>query len=409
VCCFTAFQIPFIERRVFPKELAGPGYEQDIPIYPESELPELIQRFEVDFVFLAYSDLSHGEVMHRACRVQAAGASFALLGPRHTELRSHLPVVAVTAVRTGAGKSPVSRAIARDLAKQGLRVGILRHPMPYGDLRKQAVQRFATFEDLDRHECTIEEREEYAPYVEQGLTVYAGVDYAAILEQAEAESDVILWDGGNNDRSFLRADLHIVVADALRPGHEASYYPGETNLRRAHLVVITKVGAAPSTAVEEIGRNVEQWAPGADIIHADLDLAVDSPERIGGRRVLVVEDGPTLTHGGMASGAGLVAAERFGAGEVIDPRPHAVGTVAEAYTRFPHLGPVLPALGYSQDQRAELARTIEHARPDVVVDASPAGLERLVALAVPFCRVRYELAPVRGPDLGQKVRQAVCG
>lgn len=398
VVAFTAEQIPFISERSFPRELAGPAYAEDIPIHDEEELVRLIREHRIDFVFLSYSDLAHEDVMHRASVVQAAGASFALLGPEHTQLRSTLPVLAVTAVRTGAGKSPLSQAIAARLTGAGRRVGVLRHPMPYGDLRRQGVQRFATTDDLDRHECTVEEREEYEPYVERGLVLYAGVDYRAILERAEAESDVILWDGGNNDVAFVRPDLHLVIVDALRPGHEVAYYPGETNLRRADVVVINKVDGATADALRTVRRNVARAAPGADVVEAALVVTSEDDDAIRGRRVLVVEDGPTTTHGGMPSGAGLLAAERAGA-TVLDPRPFAVGTVADAYRDYPHLGPVLPALGYSETQRSELAATIRRAEPEVVVDGSPARLDRLLRLEVPVVRVRYRFAQRSGPDL----------
>jgi len=406
VVAFTAAQIPFIERRSFPRELAGPAYEADIPIHLEAELPRLVREHEVDFVFLAYSDLAHEEVMHKASIAQAAGAGFALLGPRHTQLRSSRPVVSVTAVRTGAGKSPLTQAIARHLVGRGVRTAVLRHPMPYGDLRRQAVQRFATEADLTRAECTIEEREEYEPYVEAGLVVFAGVDYRAVLAAAEREAEAVLWDGGNNDYPFLRPDLSIVVADALRPGHEASYYPGETNLRMADVVVVNKVSGATPEALALVRRNVNELAPGATVVESDLSITVEDAERIRGRRVLVVEDGPTVTHGGMAHGAGLVAARRHGA-EVIDPRPFAVGTVAEAYRRYTHIGPVLPALGYSEAQRHELEETVRRSGADLVLDASPARLDRFLELRVPVVRVRYAFEQRSGPPLLGLVAAAV--
>jgi predicted GTPase len=399
VVAFTAAQIPFIEARAFPRELAGPRYPSDIPIHPESELPRLIRELTADFVFLAYSDLSYAEVMHKASLVQAEGAGFALLGPRQTQLVSARPVISVTAVRTGAGKSPIAQAVARDLASRGVRAAVLRHPMPYGDLRRQAVQRFADEADLARADCTIEEREEYEPYVEAGLVVFAGVDYRAILAAAEREAEVILWDGGNNDYAFVRPDLSIVVADALRPGHETSFHPGETNVRMADVVVVSKVSGAPAEAVAAVRRSVQLLAPRAHLVEADLAIAVERPERIAGRRVLVVEDGPTVTHGGMSHGAGLVAARRCGAAEVIDPRPFAVGTIAEAYARYPHMGPILPALGYSSEQRAELVETIARSRPDLVLDASPSRLERFLDLRVPVVRVGYRFEQLSGPPL----------
>jgi predicted GTPase len=407
VVAFTAAQIPFIERRVFPRELAGPGYPEDVPIHPESELPRLVRALEVDLVFLAYSDLPHEEVMHRASLVQAAGAGFVLLGPRQTQLRSRRPVVTVTAVRTGAGKSPITHALATGLAGRGLRPAVLRHPMPYGDLRRQAVQRFASEADLEREACTIEEREEYQPYLEAGLAVFAGVDTRAVLAAAEGEADLLLWDGGNNDMPFLRPDLSIVVADALRPGHETAYYPGETNLRSADVVVVTKVSGAAPGAVETVRRHAAALAPGAPVLEADLEIAVDRPALVAGRRVLVVEDGPTLTHGGMAFGAGTVAARQCGARETVDPRPHAVGSIAEAFAAHPQIGPVLPALGYSASQRRELAETIARCQAEAIVDASPSRLDRFLELPAPAVRVRYRFAQRSGPPLLDLVLAAV--
>jgi len=408
VVAFTAAQIPFIDRRSFPCELAGPGYREDLPIFLEGELPRLVRELDVDFVFLAYSDLSHEEVMHKASLVQSTGAGFALLGPRQTQLQSRLPVVSVTAVRTGAGKSPLTQHIARHLAARRTRVAVLRHPMPYGNLKLQAVQRFASEEEMVRAECTIEEREEYEPYVEAGLAVFAGVDYARVLAAAEAEADVVLWDGGNNDYPFLRPDLSIVVADALRPGHEAAYYPGETNVRMADAVVIGKVSGAAPGAVETVRRNVASLAPRAALIEADLVVAIEPPGAIEGKRVLVVEDGPTVTHGGMAYGAGMVAARAGGAREVLDPRPFAVGTIAAAYRSYPHLGAVLPALGYSEAQRRELLLTIAKSGAEVLVDASPARLGRFLDLPIPTARVRYRFAQRTGPRIEDLVDAAVA-
>ncbi len=399
VVAITAAQIPFIAARAFPRELAGPAYDADIPISDESELVRLIGEHRADFVFLSYSDLSHLEVMHKASIVEAAGASFVLLGPRHTQLRSSKPVVAVTASRTGAGKSPITQSLAAHLRSVGHHVGVLRHPMPYGELRAQVVQRFATMADLDRHHCTIEEREEYAPYVAMKLPIYAGVDYAKVLAAAEVEADVILWDGGNNDTPFLRPDLWITVVDALRPGHELAYHPGETNLRAAHIVVISKVGMARPEDVAIVEANVRSANPSAPILHVDLRVRAEPEGAIAGRRVLVVEDGPTVTHGGMSFGAGTVAAREGGAAELIDPRPFAVGTIAEAFTHSPHLGAVLPALGYSEAQRRELAETIIRAAPDLVVDGSPAGVVEMLGLALPCVRARYTVEQVRGPAL----------
>ncbi|MCB9593220.1 MAG: tetraacyldisaccharide 4'-kinase [Sandaracinaceae bacterium] len=399
VVCFTAEQIPFIDARTFPASLAGPHYPEGIPIEPESELARLIVEHDVDYVFLSYSDLPHEEVMHKASIAQAAGASFALLGPKHTQIRSSKPVVSVTAARTGSGKSPLSQAIARRLADRGVRAAVLRHPMPYGDLAKQAVQRFATAADLDAHECTIEEREEYEPYLDLGLVVWAGVDYPSILAAAEQEADLILWDGGNNDTSFVKADLSIVVLDALRPGHETRYYPGETNLRVADLLVLSKAAQATPEALAALRATAARTNPDAGIVEADLVVHAEPEGVIAGKRVLVVEDGPTITHGGMPSGAGLLAATAGGAAEILDPRPFAVGTIAKAYAAYPHIGPVLPALGYSDAQRHELEATIAAAAPDLVVDGSPAHLDRLLRLEVPVVQVRYRFEARSGPDL----------
>jgi len=397
--CFTATQIPFIEQRAFPKELAGPGYPKDIPIHLEAELPALIARYRADFVFHAYSDLAHEQVMHAASVAQAAGASFALLGPEHTQLVSARPVIAVLGVRTGAGKSPLTLALTKHLKAQGLRPAVLRHPMPYGDLVKQRVQKFDSEAALVAHECTIEEREEYEPYVEAGLTIWAGVDYEAILREAERDADVVLWDGGNNDFSFLKADLTITVVDALRPGHEAAYYPGETNVRRADVLVLNKVAMARPEALAAVRKNLAALNPKAVVVESDLEVTLEPRDGAHGQRVLVVEDGPTLTHGGMAFGAGVVAARQSGAKDLIDPRPFAVGTIAEAFQKFPHLGPLLPALGYSEAQRRELEETMRRAKPDVIVDASPARLERFLKLPAPSARVRYRWVQRGGPSL----------
>lgn len=401
VVAFTATQIPFIAARAFPRALAGPHYAADIPIHPEADLPALIREHAIDWVFLAYSDLRHEDVMHKASLVQALGASFALLGPRATELVSTRPVVAVVASRTGAGKSPLSQWLARGLAAHGLRVGILRHPMPYGDLAAQAVQRFASLADLDRQHCTIEEREEYTPYVEAGMVVHAGVDYARVLAAAEREADVVLWDGGNNDGPFIVPDCLVCVVDALRPGHETTYYPGETNLRRADVVVLSKTGGAARDVLDALRATVETINPTAAIVESDLVITVDDPAAITGRRVLVVEDGPTLTHGGMRFGAGLLAAQRHGAAALVDPRPYAIGTIADALRAWPALEPVLPALGYSASQLDDLAATIAAAARDaeVLVDASPGCVSRLLDLPLPAVRVRYGFTALSGPPL----------
>ena len=398
VVAFAATQIPFIENRVFPRKLAGSLYDADIPIYSANELASLISRLRIDLVFLAYSDLAHEEVMHVASLVQACGAGFALLGPRLTQLQSRLPVISVTAVRTGAGKSPLSQALAREMIARRYRVAVLRHPMPYGNLVEQRALRYASEADLEQYRCTIEEREEYEPYVEQGIAVFAGIDYRTLLAQAEQESDVIIWDGGNNDYPFVRPDLSIVVLDALRPGHETSYYPGETNLRSADVLVLNKVSHAAPEAIALVRRHAAELNPGATLIESDLVVSLESSISLAGRRVMVVEDGPTLTHGGMAYGAGIVAA-RAAKAVIIDPRSFAVGTIAEAYANYPHIGPVLPALGYSDAQRAELKKTIEASNAEVVVDASPARLKRVLQLDIPVVRVRYRFEQRSGPSI----------
>lgn len=407
VVAFTAAQIPFIERRVFPRELAGPLYDADIPIHPEDELDALITRLGVDLVFLAYSDLAHAEVMHKASLAQADGAGFALLGPKLTQLGSRLPVVTITAVRTGAGKSPIAQAVARALAARGRRVAILRHPMPYGNLLEQRAMRYATAADLDRYRCTLEEREEYQPYLDSGLTVFAGVDYRAILDQAERDADVILWDGGNNDYPFIRPDLSIVVLDALRAGHETAYYPGETNLRAADVLVLNKVSSASPEARALVRRNAAEFNPRATLIEADLEVTIEPEGTIAGKRVVVIEDGPTLTHGGMAYGAGTVAALAAGA-IITDPRGFAVGTIAEAYVKYPHLAKVVPALGYSASQLAELAETLRRSGADAILDASPARLDRVLHLDIPIVKVRYRFVQKSGPSIFAIVEQAVA-
>jgi predicted GTPase len=404
VRAFTATQIPFIEKRSYPAALAGPGYTDDIPIHDERELAALIPRLAIDFVFFAYSDISHREVMHRASLVQAAGASFVLLGPGQTMLESRSKVVAITATRTGAGKSPLTQWLAASFVREGVSVAVLRHPMPYGNLEKQAVQRFATPEDLDRYQCTIEEREEYEPYVRQGLVIYAGVDYRAILEAAEQEAELILWDGGNNDFSFIRPDLSIVVSDALRAGHGLDYYPGETNLRGADILVINKVSGAGQEAIDRIRALRDALNPDAEILTADLEVSVEDPDRLVGRKVLVIEDGPSVTHGGMAYGAGWVAARRYAPDRLVDPRGCAVGSIRETLERFEQLREVLPAMGYSECQRAELKESIENSGAEVVVNASPADIASLLDLSIPVVQVRYRFVPREGADIMSRVR-----
>lgn len=404
VRAFTATQIPFIASRSYPHGLAGPAYEEDIPIHDESELADLIRTLHIEFVFFAYSDISHRELMHRASLVQAAGASFVLLGPAQTMLRSSCKVVAITATRTGAGKSPLTQWLARALTDQGSRVAILRHPMPYGDLNAQLVQRFAEPQDLDRYNCTIEEREEYQPYVNQGLVIFAGVDYAAILHAAEQEADIILWDGGNNDFSFIRPDLNIVVCDALRAGHGVDYYPGETNFRSADILVINKVSGAPVDNIARIMELQEMLNPAAQLVQSDLAVSVDEPGQLRGKRVLVVEDGPTVTHGGMAYGAGWVAAQQYDCGELVDPAPSAVGSIAKTLAKFEHLRSVLPAMGYSPAQREELKTTIENSGADIVLNASPADIATLLELSLPVVQVRYTFKPLAGADILKRVK-----
>ena len=399
VVAFTATQIPNIEGRTYPPALAGPRYPQGIPIYPESELPRLIRELSVDEVVFAYSDVSHTYVMNRASTVLAAGADFRLMGPHTTMLRARVPVVAVTAVRTGAGKSQTTRRVAEVLTtRAGLRVAVVRHPMPYGRLEEQAVQRFASYEDLDRHHCTIEEREEYEPHIDRGNVVYAGVDYGAILDRAQAEADVLVWDGGNNDFPFYRPDLHITVFDPHRPGHERVYHPGETNARMAHVAVINKVDTAPAEAVAAVRRSIADLNPGAIVVEAESPIAVDRPEMLQGRRALVIEDGPTLTHGEMGYGAGVIAARRYGATPV-DPRPYAVGSIRETFQRYPHLENVLPAMGYGGEQIRELEQTIRATPADVVVIGTPIDLRRIMTLDKPAVRVRYELKERTAPTL----------
>ena len=405
VVCFTATQIPNIEGRKYPPELAGKLYPDGIPIYPESELPELIKKHNVDFVVFAYSDVPHKYVMDRGSIAMAAGANFLLLGPRDTMIKSSKPVIAVGAVRTGCGKSQTTRFIAKVLKDMGKKIAVIRHPMPYGDLVKQRVQRFETFEDMDRYECTIEEREEYEPHIRMGSIVYAGVDYGAILQKAEKEADVILWDGGNNDFPFYTPDLFVVVADPHRPGHELDYHPGEVNLRMADVVVINKIDTAEIENIEKVRANIMATNPDAIIVDAASPIFVQKPEMIKGKRVLVVEDGPTLTHGEMAYGAGYVAARRFGAKEIIDPRPFAVGSIIETYRKYPTTGTVLPAMGYGKKQMEELQETINRSDADVVVIATPIDLGRIIKINKPYVRTIYELQVIGKPCLREIIEQ----
>lgn len=397
VAAFTAAQIPDIAGRTYPPELAGRLYPKGIPIYPEEKLPELIRKKEIDEVVLAYSDLPHMHVMHKASLVNACGADFTLLGPKSTMLRSRLPVIAVGAVRTGCGKSETTQRICEILQSYGVRAVVIRHPMPYGDLRKQAVQRFAAPADLDRHSCTIEEREEYEPHIDAGRVVYAGVDYGRILRAAEREADVIVWDGGNNDFPFIQPDLFFVLADPLRPWHEITYYPGEMNLRLADVIIINKERSAKPRAIQIVEANSRKYNPGASILHADSKITVREPQLVKGRRVLVIEDGPTLTHGGMTYGAGLIAARRMGATPV-DPRRWAVGSLAEIFKKYRRIGPVLPAMGYSPEQVGELERTINAVEADAIVSATPINLQNVLKTDKPIVRITYELE-VKGKHL----------
>jgi len=396
---FTASQIPDIEGRVYPRELAGERYPEGIPIYPEADLEALIEREHVDEIAFAYSDVSHEHVMHLVSRAHAAGASASLLGPADTMLTSRLPVVSVCAVRTGAGKSQTTRRVAEILKRRTLQVAVIRHPMAYGDFLRQRAQRFATPDDLDRYQTTIEEREEYEPHIQQGTIVYAGVDYLEVMHLAEQDADVIVWDGGNNDFPFLRTDLHLVVLDPHRAGHEQRYHPGETNLRMADVLIINKVDTAPPGSVAAVRAAAGSVNPRARIIEAASPVQVDEPSQLAGRSVLLVEDGPTLTHGGMAFGAATLAAERYGAGEIVDPRPHAVGSIRDVFRAYPHLGTVLPAMGYGEEQVRELQQTIEASGADVVVIGTPVDLRRLMHLRTPAVRVRYELEERTRPNL----------
>jgi predicted GTPase len=396
VVAFTATQIPGIEGRIYPPELAGSKYPKGIPIYPEEELPRLIREYDVDQVIFAYSDISHEYVMHKASIALANGADFRLMGPKTTMLKAKVPVVSVGAVRTGSGKSQTSRQVAKILKAKGLRVVVIRHPMPYGDLRKQICQRFASYDDLDKYMCTIEEREEYEPHIDNGIIVYAGVDYEKILEEAEKEADIIVWDGGNNDLPFYKPDLHIVVADPHRAGHEITYHPGEANLRMANIAIINKVDTADPEKVKLVKGNIKMVNPDAQILEAASPITVDKPDLIKGSRVLAIEDGPTLTHGNMPYGAATIAAKNFGAREIVDPKPYAVGSIKEAYEEYTHLGAILPALGYSEKQVAELKETINRTPCDVVVIGTPIDLRRVMTFDKPTVRVRYELK-VLGP------------
>lgn len=403
VVAFTATQIPDIAGRSYPRELAGPLYPYGIPIFEEKDLETLIGEHDIDAVVFSYSDISHMNLMHLASRTVAAGADFWLLGTEHTQLESKVPVVSVCAVRTGCGKSPVSRFVAEELREQGRNPVVVRHPMPYGDLAAQAVQRFATLEDLDRQQCTIEEREEYEPHIQKGTVVYAGVDYERILHKAEKEGDVILWDGGNNDTPFYKSDLEIVVVDPHRAGHEMAYYPGEVNFRRADVIVINKVDTAEQRDLETVWHNIKLSNPKATVFEMACRVKVSNPDAIKGQRVLVVEDGPTLTHGEMPYGAGVVAARQCGAKELVDPRPYAVGSIRSTYARYPHLTSLLPAMGYSAMQRHELEETIRRTPCDLVLIATPIDLARVVTIDKLNLRVTYEVEELTKPGLAERL------
>jgi predicted GTPase len=399
VVAFTATQIPDIEGRRYPKELAGPDYPEGIPIHSEEMLADLVKKLGVDEVIFSYSDVSHDHVMHIGSIAMAAGANFVLTAPTQTMIEASRPVVSVCAVRTGCGKSQTSRIVADILTGLGKRVAVIRHPMPYGDLHAQRVQKFASREDLDRYRCTIEEREEYEPHIDRGRVVYAGIDYAAVLAEAEKETDIILWDGGNNDTPFYRPDLEIVVVDPHRPGHELLYYPGKINFLRADVVVINKIDSANPENVAIVEENIREHNPHAHVVKARSRLELDKPDLIKGRKVLVVEDGPTLTHGGMKYGAGIVAAERHGAAAIVDPRPWTVGSIKQVFRNYPDTGPLLPAMGYGTKQVKDLEATINRTECDVVIIATPIDLNRLIHIEKPTVRVTYELDEATKPGL----------
>ncbi|HUI65404.1 MAG TPA: cyclic 2,3-diphosphoglycerate synthase [Bacteroidota bacterium] len=407
VVAFTATQIPNIAGRRYPAKLAGRLYPKGIRIYPESELSSLIEKLRVDEVVFSYSDVSHAYVMDKASLVMACGPNFTVLGGHQTMLSSRVPVVAVVAVRTGSGKSQTSRKVCAYLRSQGKRVVAVRHPMPYGDLVKQKVQRYASLDDLVRFKCTVEEMEEYEPHIVEGTIIYAGVDYEAILRQAEKEADVIVWDGGNNDMSFYRADLTITVVDPHRPGHELSYYPGEANVRLADVIVVNKVDSARPENVEKVIANVRSINPDAVIIPANSAISVEDEKIIRGRSVLVIEDGPTLTHGEMQFGAGTIAARMFGAREIIDPRPYAVKSIAETYTKYPRTGEVLPAMGYGEEQIRDLEQTINQVPAESVIIGTPIDLRRVLKIEKPSVRVRYVLEEVQKGGLEEALQRVL--
>lgn len=403
---FTAAQIPYISKRIYPRLLAGKLYPKGIPIHLEKELPKLIEKHKVDEVILAYSDLSHEDVMHKASLALSLGVDFRLMGPESTMLKSRRFVIAVTAVRTGSGKSPTSRKICQILKRLGKKYVVIRHPMPYGDLKEMVVQRFSSKLDLDRCKCTIEEREEYEPLIEAGNVVYAGVDYEKILKQAEREAQVIVWDGGNNDLPFIKPDLHIVVADAKRPGHETSYYPGETNVRMADVVIVNKIDSANPIDIERVIKNVKELNKKVKIIRAAMPITVDRPGLVKRRRVLVIEDGPTMTHGGLSMGAAAMAAKNLGA-YLISPRSQAVGSIKKIYNEYPHLGTVLPAMGYSSKQLKELEETINKVNCDTVLIGTPIDIRNLLNINKPTARVTYELREISRPNLEDIIKKSL--
>jgi predicted GTPase len=407
VFAFTATQIPNIEGRKYPPELAGQFYPDGIPIYPEKDLIALIKNESIDEVVFSYSDVSFQYVMEKASEVMAAGADFTVLGVNHTMIESKVPVVAVVAVRTGCGKSQTSRKVTTILRAAGKRVVAVRHPMPYGDLVSQNVQRYASIEDMKKYNCTVEEMEEYEPHIVNGIIIYAGVDYEAILHAAEKEADIIVWDGGNNDMSFYRPDLLITVADPHRPGHELTYYPGETNVRLADVVVINKVESARPEDVDLVRRNIRSINPGATVIEAASPISVGDESIIRGKRVLVVEDGPTLTHGGMSYGAGTIAAKKFGASEIVDPRPFLADSIAETFRMYPHIGVLLPAMGYGDKQIRDLETTINQVKCDSVIIGTPIDLSRIMNIQKPTVRVNYDLAEITKPDLSDVLKRFI--
>ena len=409
VIAFTATQIPNIEGRLYPAVLAGDLYPNGIPIYPESELTELIKRFKVNRVIFAYSDVPHEYVMHKASQVMAAGADFWLMGPESTMVKSVKPLISVCAVRTGSGKSQTTRKVVRILKEMGKKVVSIRHPMPYGNLAEQVSERFATYEDLDKYKCTIEEREEYEPHIDLGAIIYAGVDYEKILREAEREADIIVWDGGNNDFPFYHSDLQIVVADPLRPGHELTYHPGEMNFRSADVIVINKEDSANFDSIELVRNHAIQVNPNAIIIDAVSPIFVENGEIIKGKKVVVVEDGPTLTHGGMSYGAGFVAAKKWGASEIVSPLPYAVGSIMSTYQKYNQTKDVLPAMGYSDAQIKELEETINKTPADVVIIGTPIDLRKLVKLNKPAVRIRYELQEISQPELKDIIKERFGG